>query len=315
MTSGPPPFSYEQGNVGSALVSPSTTHVADTVLARFFQRYLFNKVRAVFEWTLPDTWPKNYFEAVLYSWGWLAVVNTDKFGVICQGCGLRGYDLYYQPTHAVVTNPLLNGILQPKIGVQCELIRMSPDYRGVWDLVIYYGNLLALTWQSLQMNLVNSKLAFAFFTRNKAGAESLKKMYDQVMEGNPAVVVDSKLLDDSGEIPWKMFVQNLSQNHIAPNLLEELKTIEAAFYQEIGITNVNLEKRERLLTDEINANNQATKANAEIWLESMQDCCERVNSMFGLSLSVKFREEVGASAVERLGKSVESVPVRPDGIG
>lgn len=309
MNNGPPPFSYQELNLGTSLVSPSTVHVTDTALSHFFQRYLFNKVRSVFEWTLPKTWAKNYFEAILYSWGWLAVLATDKFGTICQGCGLKGYDLFYQPTHAVVTNPLLTGILEPRIGSQCELIKMSPDFRGIWDLVVYYGDLMALTSQALQMNLVNSKLAFVFMTSSKAGAETMKKMFDQVMEGNPAVVVDSKIATEDGEGPWQMFSQNLNQNHIAPNLLEELKTIEAAFYQEIGINNVNLEKRERLLTDEINANNQATRANAEIWLETMQECCDKVNKMFDLGISVKFREEVRNNAVESLGESSQPVSV------
>jgi hypothetical protein len=54
---------------------------------------------------------------------------------------------------------------------------------------------------------------------------------------------------------------------------------------------VNYEKRERLTNDEVNANNQNTKAIARVWLESMQKSMKRVNEMFGTNCSVKLAED------------------------
>lgn len=286
---GTPPFSYQQYNTCNGLITPSTTHVSGTGLSLFFQRYFLQRMQSVLEWKLPKTWSKNYFLNVLYVWGWIGVVNTDKFGTICQGCGLKGYDIYYQPTHAVISNPLLTGILEPRIGQSCELIRLTPDYRGVYDIISYYGDQMALAAQALAMNLVNSKLAYVFFTGSKAGAEAMKKMFDKIMSGDPAVVLDKELLSMDGNPAWQFFAQNLNQNHISPQLLEEMRYIQNMFDTEIGIPNANTSKRERLISDEVQANNVETMSKTALWLEYLKESVAKVNNMFGLSISVDWR--------------------------
>lgn len=246
---------------------------------------------SVFEWDLPETWNKDYFLYVLYCWGYVAVINTDKFGVIPQGCGLKGYDVFYAPTHAVIANPLLSGILEPRIGTQCELMKLQPDFSGILDLVGHYAEQMALASQSVSVNLLNSKLSYVFTAKTKALAESLKKMYDQIASGEPAVVIDSRLKNAAdGEETWKAFEQNVGGNYIVTNLLADLRKIEAMFDTEIGIPNANTDKRERLIQDEVNANNIETYSKCAMWLENLQDACKRVNDMFGLNISVRWRE-------------------------
>lgn len=285
------PYYYNYINAETSQVTPSTVHVKDSGLCRYFTKYLLQKAMSVFEWDLPKTWNKDYFLYVLYCWGYVAVVNTDKFGVIPQGCGLKGYDVFYAPTHAVIANPLLSGILEPRIGTQCELLKLQPDFSGILDLVGHYAEQMALASQSVSVNLLNSKLSYVFTAKTKALAESLKKMYDQIASGEPAVVIDSRLKNAAdGEETWKSFEQNVGGNYIVTNLLSDLRKIEAMFDTEIGIPNANTDKRERLIQDEVNANNIETYSKCAMWLENLQDACKRVNDMFGLSISVRWRE-------------------------
>lgn len=285
------PYYYNYINAETSQVTPSTVHVKDSGLCRYFTKYLLQKAMSVFEWDLPETWNKDYFLYVLYCWGYVAVVNTDKFGVIPQGCGLKGYDVFYAPTHAVIKNPLLSGILEPRIGTQCELLKLQPDFSGILDLVGHYAEQMALASQSVSVNLLNSKLSYVFTAKTKALAESLKKMYDQIASGEPAVVIDSRLKNAAdGEETWKAFEQNVGGNYIVTNLLADLRKIEAMFDTEIGIPNANTDKRERLIQDEVNANNIETYSKCAMWLENLQDACKRVNDMFGLSISVRWRE-------------------------
>ena len=285
------PYYYNYINAETSQVTPSTVHVKDSGLCRYFTKYLLQKAMSVFEWDLPATWNKDYFLYVLYCWGYVAVVNTDKFGVIPQGCGLKGYDVFYAPTHAVIANPLLSGILEPRIGTQCELLKLQPDFSGILDLVGHYAEQMALASQSVSVNLLNSKLSYVFTAKTKALAESLKKMYDQIASGEPAVVIDSRLKNAAdGEETWKSFEQNVGGNYIVTNLLADLRKIEAMFDTEIGIPNANTDKRERLIQDEVNANNIETYSKCAMWLENLQDACKRVNDMFGLSISVRWRE-------------------------
>lgn len=285
------PYYYNYINAETSQVTPSTVHVKDSGLCRYFTKYLLQKAMSVFEWDLPETWNKDYFLYVLYCWGYVAVVNTDKFGVIPQGCGLKGYDVFYAPTHAVIANPLLSGILEPRIGTQCELLKLQPDFSGILDLVGHYAEQMALASQSVSVNLLNSKLSYVFTAKTKALAESLKKMYDQIASGEPAVVIDSRLKNAAdGEETWKSFEQNVGGNYIVTDLLADLRKIEAMFDTEIGIPNANTDKRERLIQDEVNANNIETFSKCAMWLENLQDACKRVNDMFGLSISVRWRE-------------------------
>lgn len=284
------PYYYNYINAETSQVTPSTVHVKDSGLCRYFTKYLLQKAMSVFEWDLPKTWNKDYFLYVLYCWGYVAVVNTDKFGVIPQGCGLKGYDVFYAPTHAVIANPLLSGILEPRIGTQCELLKLQPDFSGILDLVGHYAEQMALASQSVSVNLLNSKLSYVFTAKTKALAESLKKMYDQIASGEPAVVIDSRLKNAAdGEETWKSFEQNVGGNYIVTNLLSDLRKIEAMFDTEIGIPNANTDKRERLIQDEVNANNIETYSKCAMWLENLQDACKRVNDMFGLSIAVRWR--------------------------
>jgi hypothetical protein len=248
---------------------------------------------SVFEFELPEMWDKNYFLYSLFLNGYLAIVNTDKFGVICQHCGLRGYNIYYNPTHAVIVNPLLTGILEPKIGTQCSLIRLQPDYSGVSDIVNYYADNMAMTAESCEMNIMNSKLSFLFAVRGKSQAESMKKILDQVMKGELGVFYDEKLKMGNDNIPLNFFNNDLKKNFIALELQDTLRRWEEMFCNEVGIPNVRSDKKERMIVDEVNSNNIECFTKAELWLETLKEGVEQTNKMFNLSLSVKLRHNEG----------------------
>lgn len=285
-------FNYDFINRYNAHIRPSTVHSQDNATAWYFRRYLLQKILSVYEFEgIPETWSKDYFLYTLFVWGFVAVVETDKFGVIPQHCSLFGYDVFYRPTNVTIANPLLRGILQPRIGVECELIKMQPDYGSCFDIVSYYADLLALASESLAVNIVNSKLAYVFACDNKTVAESFKKMYDKLNEGNPAVFADSKLFDESGEPLWTTFQNNLKQNYVAGEMLDDMLKIDARFCTEIGIPNVNLAKASGVTDNEVEANNIDTKSKASLWLETISDGLTKVNEMFDLNLSVKFRFE------------------------
>ena len=291
-------FDYDFINRYNAHIKPSTVHSQDNATAWYFRRYLIQKILSVFEFDgIPETWSKDYFLYTLFVWGFVAVVETDKFGVIPQHCSLFGYDVFYRPTNVTIANPLLRGILQPQIGVDCELIKMQPDYGSCWDIVSYYADLLALASESLAVNIVNSKLAYVFACDNKTVAESFKKMYDKLNEGNPAVFADSKLFDESGEPLWTTFQNNLKQNYVAGDMLNDMLKIDARFCTEIGIPNVNMAKNSGVTDNEVEANNIDTKSKVSLWLETMSEGLEKVNDMFDLNLSVKLRFEGGEENV------------------
>lgn len=283
-------YSYDFINRYNAHIEPSTIHTQENATAVYFKRYLLQKILSVYEFKgIPKTWSTDYFLYTLFVWGFVAVIETDKFGVIPQQCNLYGYDVFYRPTNANIANPLLRGNLTPEIGVQCEIVKMQPDYGSCWDIVTYYAGLLALATESLNTNLVNSKLAYVFACKDKVTAESFKKMYDAINQGNPAVFADKKLFDDNGDPLWTTFQNNLKQNYVAGDMLNDMLKIDARFCTEIGIPNVNLAKKSGVTDNEVEANNVDTKSKASLWLETIREGLDKVNAMFGLELSVDFR--------------------------
>ena len=280
---------YDYQNVAAAEISPGTVHSQNTGLVWYYRRYLLQKAMSVFKWTLPENWSKAYFLYVLYCWGNIAIINTDKFGVIPQGGCLTGYNIYYEPTHIQISNPLISKELMPRIGVDCTLIKLQPDYGGIMDLINDYAELMAIASETISMNLMNSKLSYVFTAANKTAAESFKKLYDQICAGNPAAVVDKNLMNNDGSPAWTLFMQNVGQNYITDRVLSDVRKIEAMFDTHIGIPNANTDKRERLVTDEVNANNVETYSKCALWLEELQDGCRKADDMFGIEMAVDWR--------------------------
>lgn len=287
------PAYYQLENLLTSADSPSTLHVHNTRAAAFFRRYFFQRASSVFKFKLPETWPLNYFLLVLYAYGNAAIFKTDRYGVIFSQCGFEGYNVFYQPTHCVISNPAIRYERPLQIGRDCVHVHLMPDYGSILDIIYYYADLMALCCETLETNLANSKLAYVFMAGNRANAESMKKMYDQIMRGETAVVIDKQLVKEDGTPNWQYFTQNLSANFITPDVLETMRKIQNMFDTEIGVPNANTEKKERQIVDEVNANNAETFTKCELWMQELKkqfDDAQRLFPELRGKLSVEWRE-------------------------
>lgn len=290
-----PPYDYTCEQLYNASFSPSTIH-GDSTLALYFAKYLFEKAISPFEFTIPETWPKNYFLYILYAWGVGCVFDAGKFGPTFQGCNIEGYNLYYQPRRAIVSNPVLDAeypgrTWQMEIGTDCELIKLQPTYTGILDIISYYADMLAVFSSSLSQALINTRFAYIFGAKNPATAATMKKLFDSIASGEPAVFPDKALFDSNGNLNVELFNRDVKSSYIITDLLADMRKVESKFLTEIGIPNANTDKRERLITDEVRSNDVETRSKCEVWLETLQESFDKVNAMFDLNLSVKWRKE------------------------
>lgn len=285
------PYGYDTINAKVSPITPSVMHISANGLSYYFRKYLFLEAVSMTKWTLPEHWPANRLEYLVFGDGGVSVFNTDMYGLVYDRMGLAGRNVFYNPTHCVIANPFIRGNQYLQIGRQCEVIALQPDYRGMVDIVAYYGDLMSLAAATIQSNLINSRLAYVFACASKSGAESFKKMFDSIMQGDPAVFVDESLLRNTvtrgtSSATWATFNADLKNNFITNELLAALKTIKAMYDTEVGIPNANTTKKERMLTDEVNSNNVETASKASLWLENLQHGCERVHKLFGIDKSV-----------------------------
>ena len=295
-----PPYSFNEINMYNAAVQPSTVHVRNTAMARFFKRYLLQESISPFKFTLPNNWQRDYFLYVLYVIGNIGVINTDLYGIIPQHGTPEGYTVQYQPYRYIIFNPLLrtksDGYI---IDRECSVIKLQPDWCGLYDIVDFYGDMMALAAEAAGVNILNSHMAYVFGAKTKAQAETLKKLYDNIAGGEPAQFVDKELFDDEGHLNVALFTQNVGQNFIADRLLDVLLTLRNMFLTQIGIPNANRQKKERLITDEVNANNFETKSKCEVWLETLQTGFKQTRNLFGIdetNLDVDWRDDLKGGA-------------------
>lgn len=293
------PFEYPLYNELMTVVTPSSVHVHDSALARFFERYLLQKAISVFEFTdMPDWWDRDYFLYVLFCRGFAGVLYTSKWGTAPQLCQPYGYDLFYRPDKCIFMSPFIDTERKIWYGEgsfdkdsMCVLLKLQPDYMGVMDAVMFYADMMALCAEGAGVNILNSKLAYVFGTDNKASAEAMKKMFDKVASGEPAVIYDKSLqtLAEAGEPFWQVFQQDLQKNYITPDLMASMIAWEHDFDKLIGIPFVETEKKERLIISEVERNTIETTTRSELWLDNVKKGIDLINEAFSLDIKVKRR--------------------------
>lgn len=296
------PIPYDVENVAKASFSPSTFHLADNASFGFYARYLWQKMTNVFKFTLPEGWDEDYFKYVLFGIGYIPVLYTNEFGVIPQYGTAGGYNQFFEPDFVIISNELLpdESSRELKIGRDCEVVRLAPDWKGAGDLIGFYAAKMALCSQSIDINLINSKVAFVFGAKSKAQAEAFKKMYQDITSGEPAVVIDKSLFSEEGEAQWQLFSQNLKNTYLVSDIISDMRKLEEEFDTKIGIPNANTDKRERLNTDEVNANNVETEMIAEGWLNSIRKGFEKVKKLYpGVNCSVDWRVKPNVTVSEQ----------------
>lgn len=259
----------------------------------YYREYLLKKILSRFEFGgLPSFWDMDYFLEVLFLDGKICITDTAA-GVLPLRCGTTGIGIFEQPTQCQIANPVL-GSFRRTIDVDCALIKLQYNYHGCEWLINRYATLLSMCDSSVATNLMNTKATYVFKASSNAQAETMKKMYDDITMGKPAVFVG-----ENGAINEEnMFTMPAKQNFIADDVQILKRKLINEFLTEIGINNTNQDKRERLTDDEVNANNDEVYANIQHWFDNISDGINRANALYNLGLSVKVREFGGIQDVD-----------------
>lgn len=307
------PMFYDYQNAVQSMGSPIPQYKLNNMTTYYFGRYITQKVLSNF-WLegMPDTWQRNYFMYCLFCNGHLVILDTPQYGVVPQACSLTGYNIFWGPKSALVANPLMPDLAGKRLdlGVDCELVQLTPDYCGIVDLVMKYATEYALATQALDVTLTNSKLAYVFAAGNGKIAESFKKMVDEIQQGNPAVFVDQALLNPDGRPSWEAIFRDQKGSSIINELMTALEKLDARLNTDIGIPNTNISKASGVSAEEVNANNLDTTSKASLWLDTINEGLSRANEHYGLDLRMSLRfdpEEVNADAGEREADSMGTV--------
>lgn len=138
-----------------------------------------------------------------------------------------------------------------------------------------------------------------FFIGDKSKKNEITQFMKALEENNEAI-----LLSDGLTIEQILDVKNIPLDaSMVASLWEQLQRYESYVKETLGITsNENLDKKERLLVDEVNANNASTDMNLDIRLRARQEFCRDLNEQFGWDVKVKIRHQ---EMVKEFGLSEE----------
>ena len=270
------PFNYEQLNVIAGTYTPNYVKPCDNKSYMYWERSLFQRALSVIRIDgLPDDWDenvRNFLFWCLFRIGFVACFNSAKYGVAFQPCTLKGYDFYYQFTEAIVTNPTFKRTFT--IHKDCEILKIAPDYMGIWDIISRYAERLSALDPAIEMSIENSKYSNVWGARNKAGAKFLEKMVDKIQRGEPSVIFDTSLLIPIDKVTKDDIVVNLSQKdikntYLGTQLLQDFATILNEFDTEIGIPTLPYQKKERMVTDEAESKQEDATSRSKIWVDTL----------------------------------------------
>lgn len=259
----------------------------------YYREWLLKKILSRFEFkNLPTFWDTDYFLKVLFLEGKVCITDSP-LGILPFKCGVTGIGVFEQPTKCIVANPVI-GNFERTIDDDCVLLRLQYNYQGCGWLINRYATLLAMCDSSVAVNLMNTKSAFIFKASSKTQAATIQKMYDEIAMGKPVVFVGENGAINSENV----YNIPVKQNFVADDIQLLKRKIINEFLTDIGINNTNLEKRERLTDDEVNANNDEVIANIQHWFDNLKEGVDKINKFYNLGISVELRKFGGDRDVD-----------------
>lgn len=250
----------------------------------YYRRWMLKKLFGIFRFGgIPDNWDYDYIMTNLFLDGKICITDTD-LGVLPLQCGVTGYNVFNHPSEVQIANPVL-GTLRRTIDVDCALVKLQYTYDGVGYMLNRYATLLSMCDSAIAVNLMNSKVAFIARAQSKQQANTFKKMYDIISGGEPFVVVNADTVQED-----MIFYNHVKQNFVADDIQIVKRKIVNEFLTEIGINNANMDKRERLVADEVAANDDEVKTNVQHWLDNIREGLDAANRLYDMQLTIELRD-------------------------
>ena len=264
---------------------------ADTRNSEVFW-YNFNRLKlkaiSMFEWVnLPKEIDERYLELMLCQNGYVCffkdqlVPDVDTYFAL--QCTLGGrFNVYNIPTvYQIYT---ASGYNTRRTAEDSVIIYNNLLHTPTVPLLMYHAYNIANVERTIEINLNQLKRPYIFLVPENQRFTFIKLIND--IKNNQDVIIGNKDLN----------LDNLNPiNTITPNNTLDLYTLKKRYYNEaltdMGINNLNVDKKERLVSDEVSSNDEDVLINRNSMLYARKMACKQINDMFGLNIDVKFRND------------------------
>lgn len=239
---------------------------------------------SMFEWkNLPETVDPRFLELTLFTDGQAVFFRDEVMGYLALQNALGGeFDVYRIPKNRRAY--AVNGYQKQLDESDSVIIYNNYLHTNSMLDVRMFANRLYNLDRAIDVN-ANAQKTPILLLCDESERLSLENLYAQY-DGNKPVIKGTRALN-----PNDITCINTGAPFVADKLYQ-LKTQiwnEALTY--LGISNLNIQKKERLVSDEVTRNLGGTMASRYSRLEARKDACRQINNLFGLNLDVEYRED------------------------
>lgn len=242
--------------------------------------------RSVFKWEgLPNGMDEKWIERFLFRYGKCVFFKDENRGFMVAECNPDGtLNNYEEPVNVRAAGIDVDSSKSLIVNQDCVLIRNNDEMTATSYFVKLFAYRLAEISRTIDIN-INAQKTPVLILGSEKQRLTLKNIYAQ-WNGFEPVIFGDKNLDTEG---MKVLKTD------APTVFPELQTQKQTIWNEcltfLGINNANTDKRERLITHEVLANNDHIDLSAECFLKSRQIAAEQINKLFGTNITVSLRKE------------------------
>ena len=248
-------------------------------------RYMLNRLQGLFSYEgLPETIPQRNLELLLQVNGNATIADVNGSLYAFRG-GLGGEpDPYYMPTISVVANPALKLSKTYTIDDDCIVIPNDALYVGLMPLLRRYCT--SLVENDITMNLadINMRLATIITAGDDKTKYAAEKYLKDLIDGKLGILGNNTFLESVGTQPYAAS----GQGNQVTQLIEYEQYLKASMLNELGIQMNWNSKRESINGEEAGMNNQSLLPLIYDMYQQRQLGVEKVNDMFGTSITVRF---------------------------
>ena len=240
---------------------------------------------AMFQWeNLPDTVDVRFLEMCLYSQGMAVFFEDEALGYLALRCATSGrFNVYNIP---IYRRAYASNGYNKKLSQKNSVI--------IWNNYIHTNSMLDVEMYSHRLADIDRAI--------DVNVRAQKTPVLIRCAENQRLTMKNLYMQYDGNQPFIFADNNLNPNDLtvlktdAPFVAQELYTLRTQIWNEalthLGISNVNITKKERLITDEVQRNQGGTMASRYSRLEMRRTACEEINRMFGLDVWVDYRDDV-----------------------
>ena len=220
--------------------------------------------------------------------------DLDKY--FCLEGALTGVDPYGYPNFAKpISKNISEGIIFPemKVGEECIIIYANKVRSSALPYIVEYADKLAELDVAIKMNTRAMKHPLMLKTTEQK-KESISSLMAQYEDDYYVVFTDQSLLDNTS---LQVMDFKVSASEIL-NLQKEKETVVNEFFNVFGISG-SVEKRERMISGEMNAMMEQVAVNREMWMGPQRDAIEKINKMFGLNIEIDAPKYMDDAEIEK----------------